>query len=149
MTGKVFVDSNILVYAHDADAGPKQKIAAAHKALWEDQSGRISTQVLQEILCHRHAEARETVSQEQSPRNYSRLCAMGGHSNNTPDGYSRLRDQRRVETVVLGQPDTRGGRAAGLLHCAHRRLECRSNRGWNPSHQSVLAESGHVCPIAK
>jgi predicted nucleic acid-binding protein len=49
MTAKVFVDSNILVYAHDADAGPKQKIAAAQiRALWEHQSGRISTQVLQE-----------------------------------------------------------------------------------------------------
>jgi predicted nucleic acid-binding protein len=50
MTAKVFVDSNILIYAHDADAGPKQKMAAAQiKALWEDQSGRISTQVLQEF----------------------------------------------------------------------------------------------------
>jgi len=50
MTAKAFVDSNILIYAHDADAGPKQKIAAAQiRALWEDQSGRISTQVLQEF----------------------------------------------------------------------------------------------------
>ena len=50
MTAKVFVDSNILIYAHDADAGPKQRIAAAQvRALWEDQSGRISTQVLQEF----------------------------------------------------------------------------------------------------
>lgn len=50
MTAKVFVDSNILVYAHDADAGPKQKIAAAQiKALWEEQLGRVSTQVLQEF----------------------------------------------------------------------------------------------------
>lgn len=50
MTAKVFVDSNILIYAHDWDAGPKQKAAAAQiKALWEDQSGRISTQVLQEF----------------------------------------------------------------------------------------------------
>jgi predicted nucleic acid-binding protein len=50
MTANVFVDSNILIYAHDADAGPKQKIAAAQiKALWEEQLGRISTQVLQEF----------------------------------------------------------------------------------------------------
>lgn len=28
MTEKVFVDSNILVYAHDADSGEKQRIAA-------------------------------------------------------------------------------------------------------------------------
>jgi predicted nucleic acid-binding protein len=50
MIAKVFVDSNILIYAHDADAGPKQKTAAAQiKALWEEQLGRISTQVLQEF----------------------------------------------------------------------------------------------------
>jgi predicted nucleic acid-binding protein len=50
MTGKVFVDSNILVYAHDADAGPRQKLAAARiKDLWEDELGCISTQVLQEF----------------------------------------------------------------------------------------------------
>jgi len=50
MTAKVFVDSTVLVYAHDADSGTKQKIAAARiKGLWEDQLGRISTQVLQEF----------------------------------------------------------------------------------------------------
>jgi len=50
MTAKVFVDSNILVYAHDADAGSKQRIAAAQiKALWQHRFGRISLQVLQEF----------------------------------------------------------------------------------------------------
>lgn len=50
MIGKVFVDSNILIYAHDADAGPKQEMAAMQiKALWKDQLGRVSTQVLQEF----------------------------------------------------------------------------------------------------
>src|SRR5215469_12562353 len=50
MTAKVFVDSNILVYAHDADARHRQRIAAARlKALWEEQLGCISTQVLQEF----------------------------------------------------------------------------------------------------
>ena len=50
MTAKVFIDSNILIYAHDADAGPKQRIVAAQiRALWEDQSGCVSTQVLQEF----------------------------------------------------------------------------------------------------
>ena len=50
MTARVFVDTNILVYAHDADAGPKQKIAASRiKVLWKERLGRISTQVLQEF----------------------------------------------------------------------------------------------------
>ena len=45
-----FVDTNVLVYAHDADAGAKH--SKAQKLLqdcWETESGVISTQVLQEF----------------------------------------------------------------------------------------------------
>jgi predicted nucleic acid-binding protein len=48
MTGKHFVDSNILVYAHDA--GERQRRAAEVLAeLWESRAGVLSTQVLQEF----------------------------------------------------------------------------------------------------
>jgi predicted nucleic acid-binding protein len=50
MPGKAFVDSNILIYAHDGDAGAKQQRAAELlKALWESGLGRLSPQVLQEF----------------------------------------------------------------------------------------------------
>jgi predicted nucleic acid-binding protein len=50
MTGKVFVDSNVLIYAHDRDAGVKQQRAAERlRELWENGLGRLSTQVLQEV----------------------------------------------------------------------------------------------------
>jgi predicted nucleic acid-binding protein len=50
MTGRTFVDSNILIYAHDLDAGPKQQRAAGLlRELWETHAGRLSTQVLQEF----------------------------------------------------------------------------------------------------
>lgn len=50
MTGKVFVDSNVLIYAHDGDAGLKQKRAAERlDGLWDNGCGRLSTQVLQEF----------------------------------------------------------------------------------------------------
>ena len=50
MNGKVFVDTNILVYAHDLDAGEKHDIAnKAILELWENRTGIISTQVLQEF----------------------------------------------------------------------------------------------------
>ena len=49
-TEKVFVDTNILLYAHDKDAGIKQERAAERlRELWESESGRLSTQVLQEF----------------------------------------------------------------------------------------------------
>ena len=50
MTDKIFVDSNVLVYAHDKDAGSKQARAARRLGeLWETGLGRLSTQVLQEF----------------------------------------------------------------------------------------------------
>lgn len=50
MTGLVFVDTNVLVYARQADApGNKQKIAAEWiEHLWREQRGRTSVQVLNE-----------------------------------------------------------------------------------------------------
>lgn len=45
-----FVDSNILVYAHDRDAGSRHDAAAAAiRTLWHHNSGVLSTQVLQEF----------------------------------------------------------------------------------------------------
>lgn len=47
----IFVDTNVLVYAHDSDSGQKHKIAAKEvAALWDNQYlPAISTQVLQEL----------------------------------------------------------------------------------------------------
>jgi predicted nucleic acid-binding protein len=50
MKGKIFVDTNILIYAHDLDAGARHDIAArAIEELWENENGVMSTQVLQEF----------------------------------------------------------------------------------------------------
>ena len=50
MSGKFFVDTNILIYAHDLDAGQKNKISRdIIRNLWENRLGVISTQVLQEF----------------------------------------------------------------------------------------------------
>lgn len=69
MTGVVFVDTNILIYAHDRDAGQKRERAAqALERLWDGQTGRLSVQVLQEFyvtvtqkLATGRASAREIV----------------------------------------------------------------------------------------
>lgn len=50
MIVKTFVDSNVLIYAHDADAGFRQRRASEELAeLWETGGGLLSTQVLQEF----------------------------------------------------------------------------------------------------
>ena len=50
MSDKRFVDTNILMYAHDSTAGDKHRRAKALVAeLWQERTGIISTQVLQEL----------------------------------------------------------------------------------------------------
>lgn len=50
MTERVFVDTNVLIYAHDLDAGLKHDRAAAILSdLWEKENGIVSVQVLQEF----------------------------------------------------------------------------------------------------
>jgi len=50
MSDVVFVDTNILIYAHDVDAGAKRSRAAEKlRQLWESGAGRLSVQVLQEF----------------------------------------------------------------------------------------------------
>lgn len=50
MSDKYFVDTNILVYAHDFSAGVKHRRAQLlMEQLWESGHGVLSTQVLQEL----------------------------------------------------------------------------------------------------
>jgi Predicted nucleic-acid-binding protein, contains PIN domain len=70
--GRTFVDTNVLLYAHDASEIEKQPIARALlEELWADGSGVLSTQVLQELYVvatrkfkppMRRSEARELVA---------------------------------------------------------------------------------------
>lgn len=50
MPAKIFVDTNILVYAHDVDAAEKHRIAKKILAdLWQSREGVLSPQVLSEF----------------------------------------------------------------------------------------------------
>jgi len=50
MTDRVFVDTNVLIYAHDLDAGLQHDQAVSIvSGLWEKGNGIISVQVLQEF----------------------------------------------------------------------------------------------------
>jgi predicted nucleic acid-binding protein len=50
MSDKYFVDTNILMYAHDTSVGAKHERAKALvEKLWRERTGVVSTQVLQEL----------------------------------------------------------------------------------------------------
>lgn len=47
---RIFVDSNVLIYAHDLDAGDRHvRAVTIVRNLWENGNGVVSTQVLQEF----------------------------------------------------------------------------------------------------
>ena len=59
MSDKYFVDTNILMYAHDTSAGTKYERAKALVAeLWRDRTGVVSTQVLQELAVNLRRQSR-------------------------------------------------------------------------------------------
>jgi predicted nucleic acid-binding protein len=50
MTEKIFVDTSVLVYAHDLDGGEKRAMAEhVVRQLWQDETGALSAQVLEEF----------------------------------------------------------------------------------------------------
>ena len=59
MSDRAFVDTNILIYAHDKGAGEKhQQAKALVEELWDSRSGVVSTQVLQELAVNLRRKAR-------------------------------------------------------------------------------------------
>ena len=50
MSDKTFIDTNVLIYAHDVDAKEKNEIAKmVLRELWSERTGVLSVQVLQEF----------------------------------------------------------------------------------------------------
>lgn len=63
MSDVVFVDTNILVYAYDAEAGVKRERAVEKlKQLWTNDTGRVSVQVLQEFYVNVTRKLKTTVA---------------------------------------------------------------------------------------
>ena len=69
MSDKYFLDTNILVYAHDRSAGAKHKRArAVVEQLWHSGQGVLSTQVLQELCVNLRRKATRPLPIEETRR---------------------------------------------------------------------------------
>ena len=66
MSGRAFVDTNVLVYAHDISTGAKhEKARSLVERLWQERTGAVSTQILQELYVSlRRKAARPLASEE-------------------------------------------------------------------------------------
>ena len=64
---KAFVDTNVLVYAYDRGAGSRHERAARLvEALWQEGTGILSTQVLQEFYVNVRRKASRPISHEEA-----------------------------------------------------------------------------------
>ena len=63
MSVRAFVDTNILVYAHDRAAGERHRLARTLlEQLWEGRTGVLSTQVIQEFYVNVRRKAQRPIS---------------------------------------------------------------------------------------
>lgn len=89
MSGVAFVDSNMLIYAHDRDAGPRRERARQLcENLWHERSGCMSVQVLQEFYVTLTRKLRAPVARAQA-RELVRACISWVLSPTTPETVVR------------------------------------------------------------
>jgi predicted nucleic acid-binding protein len=87
MNDRVLVDTNILVYAYDVDAGDKQiKAAEILDALWQQGNGVLTTQVLAEFFITTTQKVKQRLS--------------------LPDARQIIEDYRAGWTIFTTTPDT-------------------------------------------
>lgn len=101
MSDVVFVDSNILVYAHDADAGPKRDRAVESlRLLWESGAGRLSVQVLQEFYVNVTRKLATPVARSTAREVVSSYGAWV-HEPTTPDTVTRAIDIAEMAQIMF------------------------------------------------
>ena len=62
MSARCFVDTNVLMYAHDSSTGAKHERALALvEELWQHRAGVVSTQVLQELAVNLRKKAKRVL----------------------------------------------------------------------------------------
>jgi predicted nucleic acid-binding protein len=132
MSDKTFIDTNILIHAHDVDANTKHDIArAVLRELWSERAGVLSMQVLQEFYVNVTRKIASPLSKELARlvvSNYAIWC-----SETTPIEISaafRIEDESRIgfwdamivsaaaksgATRILSEDLNAGQRIAGIL----------------------------------
>lgn len=116
MSDKVFVDTNILVYARDRAAGEKQVRAdALMRELWENRSGCVSVQVLNEYFVTVTQKLRPGMARDDA---WADLVALQAWSP-VPMDWKLLEQGRRLQQEhALSWWDALIVAAAQLANCA-------------------------------
>ena len=114
MSDRCFVDTNILLYAHDASAGAKHERAKALVArLWQEQSGVVSTQVLQELAVNLRRKCTPPVDLNTTREIVADYMAWECHVNTGASTLEALRFEERYglafwDALILQAADASG-----------------------------------------
>ncbi|MBP7775526.1 MAG: PIN domain-containing protein [Acidobacteria bacterium] len=96
---KTFVDTNVLIYAHDVDAGRKHDIAKdLLRALWADRAGMVSMQVLQEFYVNATRKIRKPLTKPEARSvvdTYTPWCVDGTMPGDIIAAF-QIEDQARI-----------------------------------------------------
>ncbi|HID54613.1 MAG TPA: PIN domain-containing protein [Anaerolineae bacterium] len=97
-SARQFLDTNILVYAHDSSAGEKRAIAKRLvRAMWQSRTGCISVQVLQEFLVTVTRKTANPLSVDEAAFIISRLGQWQVHSPAAEDVVNAIQVQKRYQ----------------------------------------------------
>ncbi|MBA2440787.1 MAG: PIN domain-containing protein [Rubrobacter sp.] len=95
--GLAFVDSNVLVYAHDRSAGAKREAARdLIEGLWEEHSGRLSVQVLQEFFVNVTRKLANPMGAREAREIIADFSHWGLHRPGAPDVLAAIDVHRRT-----------------------------------------------------
>jgi predicted nucleic acid-binding protein len=93
-----FVDTNILIYAHDRGSGPKHlRAKALIQELWESGSGCLSIQVLQEFYVNVTREVAQPLTPESAAQIIGDLSVWSVHRPSVNDVLYAIRLQSRFQ----------------------------------------------------
>jgi predicted nucleic acid-binding protein len=131
-----FVDTNVLVYAHDRSAGIKyDRASALLERLWSDRNGCLSLQVLEEFYVTVTGKVRQPLPETQAAGIVADLTAWRVHSPGIRDLLDALviqqryhvslwdalilRSAARLGCKVIWSEDLSAGQDCGGVHVAN------------------------------
>jgi predicted nucleic acid-binding protein len=137
MSDRYFVDTNILMYAHDTAAGDKHARAKALvEDLWQNRSGVVSTQVLQELAVNLRRKAKKPLDAKATREVVSdylvwQVVVNAGDSNLEALDLESRYQISFWDALVIQAAQTAGARDS-VLRGSVRRAEIRNGAGQEP-----------------
>ncbi len=93
-----FIDTNVLIYAHDRSAGPKhERTRALLQELWRERTGCLSIQVLQEFYVNVTRKVAAPLSPEAAAQIIADLAVWEVHRPDVSDVLEAIRLQTSLQ----------------------------------------------------